>query len=351
MSTYHEVLDSKASLELNKSFYSAGRELWFITEAMRSDYPKALARKIYGLIGDDYLHGQKVKIADLGARGIYFGSKLYDEISAIDKAHGTDFAERINYILLDLSKAAIEEAKKEYAELRGQCFDMEFITGDVLKAELPKGIDITIMNELLDDLEHVVVTKKGGVLFEVTFKLASSSRNPELATLTLHRKGIKLLEHEDEPYLSEIRGSLGEGKAITFSPVIGRLFRKIASVSSEGATLFIHDYFAYKEIDYKRASTLKRVFGQTGTDVLYADYASEGLLQVTCDVNLEQVLHALSLNGYTVKEVEDHELFLRNALNGSTGKAHGKKSAVNGSLADIVAKKFNEDAFTGLMRS
>ncbi|MEM3202033.1 MAG: class I SAM-dependent methyltransferase [Candidatus Micrarchaeaceae archaeon] len=316
MNIYKKLeIDSKASLELNKKYYSENLKLDFRTRAKDDErYPKALGSNIYKLINSNYRGKLEIKVLEVGARGIYFEKGLYDEISLKDSMENTDYAKRIEYIVLDISKAAIENARSEYAESPGSYFKTEFMVADILNAKLPKGLDIVIMNELLDDLQHIVVTKKEGKLYEVTFKLGLNESNINAPLITLQWKQLKPLEYRNV-YLNEIHEALGEGQAITFSPVIDKLFNNIASVSNEESHLIIHDYFVTGGIPNKNATSLKRVYGKVDEPgILFTDNFSKSLLQVTSDVNLHQVLDALSRNGYAIQTLENYDLFIDKAF-------------------------------------
>ncbi|MEM0094900.1 MAG: hypothetical protein QXV17_03700 [Candidatus Micrarchaeaceae archaeon] len=306
-------IDGKTASKLNKEYYSENVELGFRTKAMYDRrYPKVLGSIIYNLIDNNYRGKPGINALEIGARGIYFEKRFYDEISLNDSKEGTDYAKRIRYIVLDLSKVAMENAKVEYAGLHGSCFNTEFIVGDALTAKLPKNIDIVIMNELLDDLQQMVVTKKDGRLYEMTFKMALDSGID--SWIKLQRKRLRPLEYGNAGYLKDISEMLGEGQAITFSPVIDKLFNNIASVSNEESHLIIHDYFVTGSISAKYAPSLKRVYGRDDPSIIFVGNVSDGLLQVTSDVNLHQVLDVLSRNGYAAYTIENYDLFIDEAL-------------------------------------
>jgi len=301
-----EGVDSKLSEELNYSYYANNVNLHFETFAMLEAYQKASALLLYLFLNKqlEIQSGSRINILELGAHGTYFERGVYKYIELLDKQNKTNYAERIRYRILDISKEAIEIAKKSYDLDRDRHFITEFYLGNALdKNVFPLENHATIMNELLDDLRHIVVKRSGKELHECTFSLDCIGH---VAWLTPQdERPLKEKEIPKKDQLRIIRG-LKDGYATTHSPSIPILFDNIERASQESSLIMVHDYFIYQS----STPRLGRVYGSI--DCSNKEQVKiNGSIQITYDVNFGELIYTIQKHGFDIMATMPTDDFVR----------------------------------------
>jgi SAM-dependent MidA family methyltransferase len=321
------TLDFEKSYEINKSYYTKNVEVKFLTEAMRREYPEAFGKLLfynyYNMLDDELevyslfsAKKEKIRILDVGARGVYFERNLFDAISNLEKEN-IELRDRIEYTILDISAPAIKYAQEEYNAYKGYFFKTNFIVADVLSKEEMSQIgryDIIILNELLDDLPQMVITKSNGKFYEVLFKPVFDIDNN---IIKLEKNGIKEIEIENvEGFVEyEKEYSLKDGEAVTYSPSFYSLVESLKKHLNQDGFIFIHDYVIRGPVSYNYSQNLKRVYGSRNpiTAKLLEENPYNAEVQITADVNLMQLNYVLEKNEFSYLNVP-HKVFLNDML-------------------------------------
>ncbi len=316
----------EAYYQFNLTYYKNNVDIGFSTQAMRANYQEAFGNLLYANLSSSrmpmpYFHEniyklfepkEELRILEIGARGVYFERGVYKQIKKLDDKYGTDAKDKIMYAVLDISKPAVEKAKEEYkVHGRESFFNTEFFVADVLNNEEMKDIGmfkLVLMNELIDDIPHMVVTIKNKHYREIVFK---PTYDEERAMITLSKSGLRKLSKEDSDKL-EAFCKLEEGKAITFSPSLDDLIANVSARLEREGALFIHDYFIRAPVEERRASSLRRIYGYKMPDILY-ERKPEEKVQITADVNLSQLLFGLSKEGFNAVALP-HQVFINDML-------------------------------------
>jgi len=170
-------IDASIAAWINENYYENNVGLPFRTEAKDNNkYSKVFALLLYNTILDNASNGRDktIKIVELGARGTYFEEKVYSNIRYIDEANNTNIAENIEYKIVDISPVAIKAASEEYKNKSSNLFTTKFYVADVLNKEELSSVGgnnfMAILNELVDDLPQMVVTRIGDTYYEVLYK-------------------------------------------------------------------------------------------------------------------------------------------------------------------------------------
>jgi SAM-dependent MidA family methyltransferase len=305
------VVDSKSSAWLNSRYYRDNCSVDFVTQAMGRKYQRAFANYLHNVISERYADSNTVKILELGARGIYFENGVAEELLLLDSEHGTEYAKNIEYNLLDISRVAMDFAREEYEGLSNHTiFNTHFYVQDATKS-LPKGFDIIVMNELLDDLPHAVVTKKNNNLYEVLYKISMCD---DINTfIGLKRHGLMQIK-DNQLCDSEILKKVEEGYATTYSIYIPKVIANASASLNKQGMLFIHDYGIMSNVHAGSAKGLRRIYGMDMPSIIYQRITSPVKVQITTDVNWKQVLSSLHANGFSVDMMEHHDAFVNDML-------------------------------------
>ena len=321
-------IDDSTATEINEKYYKENVELPFQTEAMGNKYPEAFAyflSFLYNTLLDNANNGRDrtIKVVELGARGIYFAEKVYFYIKYIDKRNNTNIAENVEYKIVDISPVAIKAASEEYKNKSSNLFTTEFHVADVLNKEELSSVGgnnfMAILNELIDDLPQMVVTRIGDTYYEVLYKIIF---DPDYGQIRLARNGFRKLSDEEAKmfvdYESMLKsGKLEEGYAVTFSPVLDKLVENISMLLSYEGNIFIHDYFYFndyfyfikKRVPLKLAHRLRRIYGyDLMPSALYCS-VEDSKVQITTDVNLQQLIFALEQKGFDAQAIP-HRFFV-----------------------------------------
>ncbi|MGC8776988.1 MAG: SAM-dependent methyltransferase [Candidatus Micrarchaeia archaeon] len=316
----------EAYYQFNLPYYKNNVDIGFSTQAMRADYQKAFGSLLYANLSGSRMPmpypyeniyklfepQEELRILEIGARGLYFEHGVYKQIKMLDDKYGTDAKDRIMYAVLDISKPAIEKAKEEYKVYgRESFFDTEFFVADVLNNDEMKDVGkfkLVVMNELIDDIPHMVVTIKNKHYREIVFKPVYDENR---AIIAFSKVGLRKLSKEDSDKL-EAFCKLEEGKAITFSPSLDGLIANLSAHVERDGAFFIHDYFIRGPVDERRASILRRIYGYEMPDILYEKKPGEKV-QITADVNLSQLLFGLSKEGFDAVALP-HQVFINDML-------------------------------------
>ncbi|MGC9156631.1 MAG: SAM-dependent methyltransferase [Candidatus Micrarchaeia archaeon] len=288
-----EGVDSKLSEELNLSYYSKTINLHFKTFAMSEDYKGASALLLYFFLNEqpEMQSESRINILELGAHGIYFERGVYKYMKLLDKQNKTNYAERIIYRILDISKEAIEIAKKSYDLDRDGYFLTEFYLGNALdKNSVPPENHAIIMNELLDDLGHMVVKRDGKELHEVIFCLECVGEDAWLTPC--EERPLKGIPKNDQ---LRIMRRLKDGYATTYSPPIPILFDNIEGASREPTLTMVHDYFIYQS----NSPRLGRVYGSINCNNK-EQVKINGSIQITYDVNFGELIYTMKKHGFDI---------------------------------------------------
>ena len=211
------MIDSSMATQINEAYYKKNVELPFLTEARGKRYPNAFAHFLYLIIEIidkiDNSRGGTIKVVELGARGIYFEKEVYSNLRNIDKANNTNVAENIEYVVVDISPVAIEAASKQYKKDSSNLFTTRFVVADVLnKRELSSAGSnnfMVVLNELIDDLPQMVVTRKGNSYYEILYKPIF---DPSYGRIRLTRKGFRKLSDEEANMLADYESRLNSDK-------------------------------------------------------------------------------------------------------------------------------------------
>ncbi|MGC9205368.1 MAG: SAM-dependent methyltransferase [Candidatus Micrarchaeia archaeon] len=304
------VIDSENAAWLNKCYYNDNCSIDFITEAMGTRYQQAFARYLYNRIDEKKM--SSVRILEVGARGIYFESGIARELSLLDARHGTRYSEGIVYGLLDVSQVAIDAAKEEY-ETNSDAFEIfntRFYTMDATKG-LPNGFDIIVMNELLDDMPHIVAVKKDNAVYEVLYKI--SMGDGVCQSTVLERHGLRKI-NKSMLRNNEFLACIDNGEATTYSEYIPKIISNAArSIEGQGL-LFIHDYGIKSKVSIGVAGKLRRLYGGWMPDMVYRSVESPVQVQITTDINWALVLRSLEMHGFSTEIAEYHDVFVNEML-------------------------------------
>jgi len=308
-------IDASTAALINEMYYKENLELHFLTEPMGKMYPKAFATFLYSIVNNG--RGNTITIVELGARGIYFEKEVYLNIRNLDKANNKRIAETIEYIIVDFSPVAIRAAMNEYKNSGSNLFTTEFYVANVLNKKELSSVGgnnfMVVLNELIDDLPQMVVTKMGDAYYEIIYK-------PKLdlyyGEIRLAINGYRKLNDEEAKMFAAYEsrsGELDEGYAVTFSPVLGTLVGNIGTILSPEGKIFIHDYFITLPVPLKLADNLRRIYGFIEPSALYYSI-KDNKVQITADVNLQQLVITLDQNGFNV-QAAPHRFFI-NEYNG-----------------------------------
>ena len=309
-------IDSSMATQINEAYYKKNAELPFLTEAMGKRYPNAFAHFLYPII--DNSRGGTIKVVELGARGVYFEKEVHSNLRNIDKANNTNIAENIEYVVVDISPVAIEAASKQYKKDSSNLFTTRFVVADVLnKRELSSAGSnnfMVVLNELIDDLSQMVVTRKGNSYYEILYKPIF---DPSYGRIRLTRNDFRKLSDEEANMLADYEsrlnsGKLEEGYAITYSPVLDKLIENISMLLSPEGRIFVHDYFIRANIPLSFADNLRRIYGYNlGPSALYS--IENNKVQITADVNLQQLVITLNQKGFEAQAMP-HRFFINEYL-------------------------------------
>ena len=309
-------IDSSMATQINEAYYKKNAELPFLTEAMGKRYPNAFAHFLYPII--DNSRGGTIKVVELGARGVYFEKEVHSNLRNIDKANNTNIAENIEYVVVDISPVAIEAASKQYKKDSSNLFTTRFVVADVLnKRELSSAGSnnfMVVLNELIDDLPQMVVTRKGNSYYEILYKPIF---DPSYGRIRLTRNDFRKLSDEEANMLADYEsrlnsGKLEEGYAITYSPVLDKLIENISMLLSPEGRIFVHDYFIRANIPLSFADNLRRIYGYNlGPSALYS--IENNKVQITADVNLQQLVITLNQKGFEAQAMP-HRFFINEYL-------------------------------------
>ena len=315
-------IDASTATRINEKYYKENLELPFRTKAMGKKYPEAFASFLYNTILNNAGNGRDIttKVVELGARGTYFEEKVYSNIRDIDRANNTNIADTIEYSIVDISPLAIRAASDWYKNNSSNLFTTKFYVADVLNKKELSSIGgnnfIAILNELIDDLPHKVVTRIGDSYYEVLYKPIFDFGYGQIR---LARNGFRKLSDEGANMLADYEsrlksGKLAEGYAVTFSPVLDKLVENISMLLSSEGKIFIHDYFIRGPVNLKLAHHLRRIYGYNlMPSVLYCSI-EDSKVQITTDVNLQQLIIALDQKGFDAQPIP-HRFFI-NEYNG-----------------------------------
>jgi len=314
-----QKIDAWKATSINIDYYEKNVGLPFQTEAMGNKYPEAFAyflSLLYNTLLDNASNGRDrtIMVVELGARGIYFAEKVYLYLKYIDKRNNTNIAENVEYKIVDISPVAIKAASEEYKNKSSNLFTTEFYVADVLNKEELSSVGgnnfMAILNELIDDLPQMVVTRIGDTYYEVLYK---PKFDPDYGQIRLARNGFRKLSDEEAKMLADYEsmlksGKLEEGYAVTFSPVLDKLVENISRLLSYEGNIFIHDYFR-KPVSLKLAHNLRRIYGYNlMPSALYCSIEESGV-QITADVNLQQLIIALEQKGFDAQAIP-HRFFV-----------------------------------------
>ncbi|MFP3289286.1 MAG: SAM-dependent methyltransferase [Candidatus Micrarchaeota archaeon] len=316
------MIDSSMATQINEAYYKENVELPFLTEARGKRYPNAFAHFLYLIIEIidkiDNSRGGTIKVVELGARGIYFEKEVYSNLRNIDKANNTNVAENIEYVVVDISPVAIEAASKQYKKDSSNLFTTRFVVADVLnKRELSSAGSnnfMVVLNELIDDLPQMVVTRKGNSYYEILYKPIF---DPSYGRIRLTRNDFRKLSDEEANMLADYESrlksdKLEEGYAITYSPVLDKLIENISMLLSPEGRIFVHDYFIRANIPLSFADNLRRIYGYNlGPSALYS--IENNKVQITADVNLQQLVITLDQKGFEAQAMP-HRFFINEYL-------------------------------------
>jgi len=319
-------IDAWKATSINIDYYEKNVGLPFQTEAKdNNEYSKAFASflsLLYNTLLDNANNGRDrtIKVVELGARGIYFAEKVYLYLKYIDKRNNTNIAENIEYKIVDISPVAIKAASEEYKNKSSNFFKTEFYVADVLNKEELSSVGgnnfMAILNELIDDLPQMVVTRIGDTYYEVLYKIIF---DPNYGQIRLAANGFRKLSDEEAKMFADYEsmlksGKLEEGYAVTFSPVLNTLVENISRLLSSEGKIFIHDYFIRNPVPLKLAHNLRRIYGYNlMPSALYWSIEESGV-QITADVNLQQLIFALGQKGFDAQAIP-HRFFV-NEYNG-----------------------------------
>jgi len=316
-------IDASIAALINENYYKKNVGLPFRTEAKdNNEYSKVFALLLYNKILDNASNGRDrtIKVVELGARGTYFEEKVYSNIRDIDKANNTNIAENIEYKIVDISPVAIKAATEEYKNNSSNLFTTKFYVADVLNKEELSSVGgnnfMAILNELIDDLPHKVVARIGDSYYEVLYRPIFDSC---YGLIRLARNGSRKLSDEETKMFIDYEsmlnsGKLEEGYAVTFSPVLNTLVENISRLLSFEGKIFIHDYFIRGPVPIKLAHNLRRIYGYNlMPSALYCSI-EDSKVQITADVNLQQLIIALEQKGFDAKPIP-HRFFV-NEYNG-----------------------------------
>jgi len=306
-------IDASTAALINEMYYKENLELHFLTEPMGKMYPKAFATFLYSIVNNG--RGNTITIVELGARGIYFEKEVYLNIRNLDKANNKRIAETIEYIIVDFSPVAIRAAMNEYKNSGSNLFTTEFYVADVLNKKELSGVGgnnfMVVLNELIDDLPQMVVTKRGDAYYEIIYK-------PKLdlyyGEIRLAINGYRKLNDEEAKMFAAYEsrsGKLDEGYALTFSPVLDTLVGNIGAILSPEGKIFIHDYFTLP-VPLKLADNLRRIYGFIEPSALYYSI-EDNKVQITADVNLQQLVITLNQKGFEAQAMP-HRFFINEYL-------------------------------------
>jgi hypothetical protein len=314
-------IDASIAAWINENYYENNVGLPFRTEAMMSiKYSEAFAyflSLLYNTLLDNANNGRDrtIMVVELGARGIYFAEKVYFYIKYIDKRNNTNIAENVEYKIVDISPAAIKAASEEYKNKSSNLFTTEFYIADVLNNRELSSVGgnnfMAILNELVDDLPQMVVTRIGDTYYEVLYK---PKFDPDYGQIRLARNGLRKLSDEEAKMFADYEsmlksGKLEEGYAVTFSPVLNTLVENISRLLSYEGNIFIHDYFIRKPVPLRLAHNLRRIYGYNlMPSALYCSIEESGV-QITADVNLQQLITALGQKGFDAQAIP-HRFFV-----------------------------------------
>ena len=209
-------IDASIAAWINENYYKKNVGLPFRTEAKDNNkYSKVFALLLYNKILDNASNGRDrtIKVVELGARGTYFAEKVYSNIRDIDKANNTNIAENIEYKIVDISPVAIKAASEEYKNKSSNFFKTEFYVADVLNKEELSSVGgnnfMAILNELIDDLPHKVVTRIGDTYYEVLYRPIFDSC---YGLIRLARNGSRKLSDEETKMFADYESMLNSGK-------------------------------------------------------------------------------------------------------------------------------------------
>ena len=309
-------IDASVAFEVNKKYYENNDEIPFLTQAKDNPrYVEALTFFLYKIFDDaSNRKDRTIRVVELGARGIYFEEKVYSNIKNLDIINNTNIAENIEYKIVDISPVAIQAAREEYKNKSPNLFTTEFYVADVLNKEALSSVGgnnyIVILNELIDDLPQMVVTRKGDAYYEVLYKPVLDLNYGQIR---LARNGLRKLSDEEAKMFADYEGmlsygKLAEGYAITFSPVLDKLIENISMLLSFKGKIFIHDYFIDRPIPLKFAHTIRRIYGYLRPEALYYNIENSKV-QITADVNLQQLAIALKQKGFDAQAIQ-HRFFI-----------------------------------------
>ncbi|MGC8478822.1 MAG: hypothetical protein ACP5NE_02765 [Candidatus Micrarchaeia archaeon] len=298
---------------LNRYYYSNNESVGFQTMAQREEYQKAFGRYLYRIIEEDYFNLPKIKVLEIGPRGVYFERGVHEEIQRLDQENGTDYGDRIEWSLFDISKVAINKARREYISSLNDFFPTKFFVGDAVNKNLPKGYDVIIANELIDDLRQMVLVNRGGRLYEIVYKIAVGDFINDVG-IALRQSYLRPIKEEDKKeYFEVVSKYLQEDCNTTFFPDLDKFLANVNKASNPGAKFIIHDYMIVGGVEKDKYS-IERVFGISDIKKVFEANPEEGLIQITADVNFLQLLDSLSKAGFAVKMIEEYDDFLESSL-------------------------------------
>ncbi|MGC8586774.1 MAG: SAM-dependent methyltransferase [Candidatus Micrarchaeia archaeon] len=304
------ISSSSDEARLNNDFYSNNSELCFKTRAMGEDYQKAFAEYLYKYLAISGI--EKPRILEVGANNIRFESGIYKRIMELDARNRTDFAEAATYTIMDISKAAITEAKESLTST--ETFKTLLRIGDVTKG-IYGNYDVIIANELFDDLGHEVVAKIGGKAYFVNYAVRVSYTSDPLFE-PLWPVVIEVSGHgevDDATYAryGDLIGMMENGRVWSFSENVDRAISNMAEALNSGGMLWMHDYGLLYPAPKAYSNGIRRLFAPSVESAMLSIENGDHLgYQVTTDVNFMQVAMSVSASGMSIAKMEDHELFV-----------------------------------------
>ncbi|MDE1851347.1 MAG: SAM-dependent methyltransferase [Candidatus Micrarchaeota archaeon] len=241
-----KIVDPISKREINRLFYAAERrELPFATQAGFEPYQEGVVRIIRDIARQQ--GSERLRIMELGANDCSFAMDIMGRLANDGIRTGVD------YLAVDFSASALDKGYARYSQMPGKGFEM------VRNVEVPdsakpngkqdnviylvqrdaagfkdawaSGLDVVIMNELLDDLSYdVYFTDKDGR----AYRLECSVSRPQLrwqVNIDAERVDRKELPVQMPP----------RSVTATSAEAMG-IIENAAALLRKGGVMLVHDY-------------------------------------------------------------------------------------------------------------